>query len=219
MARPDIARPLTECATIVAFALTPGERIATAATKFDVHPSTIYYWMRNPKILDLVDPALLANHKVTAKHKPGSGAPKPKPPPEPVAHVDPRPKPTDGKRRTWTDGQKLAVLKEVVADGEAAVLKRHSLAQSQLRRWQRGLLEGKRDVTHLRKPGAAMGRPKANGAEAAPQLPRGLSHRHEAYIQLRRWYDARLKWIRSGGVPGTHDVYAELALRALEGNK
>jgi hypothetical protein len=89
-------------------------------------------------------------------------------------------------------------------------MKRHGLNAAQLQRWQRRYHEGKRDVSHAPK-GVTRYQHRGNGA--------AVSRRQEAYIMLTRWYEARLKWIRSGGVPGTHDVYAELALRALEGGK
>jgi hypothetical protein len=113
------------------------------------------------------------------------------------------PEAAPGKRRTFTDAQKRAVLKDYEAIGFNATTAKYRLAGSVLRRW------------------ATDPAPKAKGNGATPPIrePRGLTPSREAYIQLRRWYDARLKWIRAGGVPGTHDVYAELALRALEGNK
>jgi transposase-like protein len=159
----------------------------------------------------------LANHSLTKNHKPGSGSiPKPEPPIEIPDTIDPRPK-VSGTRRSWSKGQKLAVLREADATSVEAVMSRHSLNYEQIKRWRGIVIDGKPDRPHIKRVDSTTTLPKSNGSDTVQQ-PRGLSHRHEAYIQLRRWYDARLKWIRSGGTPGTHDVYAELALRALEGS-
>jgi transposase len=118
------------------------------------------------------------------------------------------------RHRDYTDTRKAEIIRYYQQHGATAVQKKYKLGSSTVYKWLK-----EKGIPHngmLRNLTPQEGNGRAQLAPESTPTPK-ITRQQEALIYLEKWTAVRLNEIRAGTSPRPYDVYAELALLALQG--